>query len=173
MKNYTLSIFTEDRVGLLNRITILFTRRHYNIKSITAGQSEVNGIYRYTILVELNEEQVKKLIGQIEKQVEVIKAFYHEENALVNRELALYKIPVNALTNGEALSALLNRFHARIITVSPDFLAIEQSGSSNEIETLFQALEHYEILEFARSGQVAITKPMRTLSSYLKEFNYN
>lgn len=167
MKTYTISIFTEDRVGLLNRITILFTRRHINISSITASQSEVKGVYRYTIVANLEKKQVEKLIGQIEKQVEVIKAFYHEDTAIINRELALYKIHVDALTKGDTLSALLNQYHARIINVSSEFLAIEQSGSSQEIQSLFHDLEAYEILEFARSGQVAITKPMRTLSSYL------
>ncbi len=74
---YSISIFTEDIIGLLSRVTIIFTRRHINIESITASESEIKRIYRYTIVITVSEEQVKKIIGQIEKQVDVLKAFYH------------------------------------------------------------------------------------------------
>ena len=86
---YTISIFTEDIIGLLSRVTIIFTRRHINIESITASESEMKGIYRYTIVVTVSEEQVNKLVKQIEKQVEVLKAFYHISSEIISREIAL------------------------------------------------------------------------------------
>lgn len=180
MKNkFTLSIFTEDRIGLLNRITIIFTRRHINIQSITASESEVKGVFRYTIVVTEEEDLVKKLIGQIEKQVEVLKAFYHVENEIIGRELAIYKLSSKALTQGEEFTKLLNKHHARIVSVHADYLTVEKTGDDAEIKNLFQELAPYEVLEFACSGRVAVTKPMKTLSTYLKEIeskynlNYN
>ena len=78
-KTYTVSVFTENRIGILNRITIIFTRRHSNIDSITASESEVKGVFRYTIVLRTSENQVNKVIGQIEKLVDVLKAFVHQE----------------------------------------------------------------------------------------------
>jgi acetolactate synthase-1/3 small subunit len=168
-KKFTISIFTEDKIGLLNRITIIFTRRHINIQSITASESEIKGVYRYTIVVEVQEDQVKKLIGQIEKQVEVLKAFYHLDEEIISREIALYKISAQALAKSEELILLLNEHQAKIAIANAEYLAIEKTGNEKEIKLLFEKLEPYGMLEFARSGKVAITKPMKTLYTYLKE----
>lgn len=172
-KQYTLSIFTEDRIGLLNRITIIFTRRHINIESITASETEVKGIYRYTIVVNVSAELVAKLVGQIEKQVEVLKAFYHLTPEIISREVALYKIAVSALERNEEFNQLLQRNHAKILSLSPEYLIVEKTGDEHEIRKLFNELETFGILEFARSGKVAVTKPMKTLSTYLKELENN
>jgi len=96
-KEYTLSIFTENKIGLLNRITIIFTRRHVNIESITASESEVEGVYRYTIVIRCTREKAIKVVNQIEKLVEVLKAFMHEEHETVYQEIALYKIATSNL----------------------------------------------------------------------------
>ncbi|MBI3520918.1 MAG: acetolactate synthase small subunit, partial [Bacteroidetes bacterium] len=116
---YTLSVFTEDKIGLLNRITIIFTRRHINIESITASESEVKGIYRYTIVITVSQEQVEKLVGQIEKQVEVLKAFYHINNDILSREMALYKVSADALKENELFTRIVNENHAKILSISP------------------------------------------------------
>ncbi len=126
-KKFTISIFTEDKIGLLNRITIIFTRRHINIQSITASESEIKSVYRYTIVVEVQEDQVKKLIGQIEKQVEVLKAFYHEDEEIISREIALYKISAQALGKSDELTLLLNEHQAKIAIANAEYLAIEKT----------------------------------------------
>lgn len=166
---YTISIFTEDRIGLLNRITIIFTRRHINIESITASETEVKGIYRYTIVATLSKELVEKLVKQIDKQIEVLKAFYHLQPEIVSREIALYKVSANALNEGEYLAGIVDAHHAKIISVTPSYIIIEKTGDEREINTLFSNLEKFGMLEFARSGMVAVTKPMKTLTTYLKE----
>jgi acetolactate synthase-1/3 small subunit len=119
---YTLSVFTEDKIGLLNRITIIFTRRHINIESITASESEVKGIYRYTIVVTVSHEQVEKLVGQIEKQVDVLKAFYHTNNDILSREMALYKVSADALKENELFTRIVNENHAKILSISPEYI---------------------------------------------------
>lgn len=82
-KTFTVSIFTENSIGMLNRITIIFTRRHLNIDSIIASESEVKDVHRYTITLKTTREKIDKVLGQIEKLVDVIKAFVHEENEIV------------------------------------------------------------------------------------------
>lgn len=171
--NYTISIFTEDNIGLLNRITIIFTRRHINIESITASESEVKGIYRYTITVTVSHELVEKLVKQIDKQIEVLKAFYHLSEEIISRELALYKLSSKALQNNEVFNKIVNEHHARIISVTSDYITVEKTGNELEIQTLFNSLEQFGMLEFARSGKVAVTKPMKTLTTYLKEIEKN
>ncbi len=170
---HILSVFTEDRIGLLNRLTILFTRRHINIESITASVTEVKGIYRYTIVAFITKEMADKLIGQMDKQIEVLKAFYHTSQDIVSSELALYKIGARALSNHEMFTRTVHVNHARILTISGDYIVVEKTGDEQEIMKLFYELEAFGILEFARSGKVAITKPMKTLSTYLRETENN
>src|ERR1700739_3764535 len=131
---YIISVFTEDKIGLLNRITIIFTRRHINIESITASEIEVKGIYRYTIVVTVTKEQVEKLVKQIEKQVEVFKAFYHLNSQVLSREIALYKVPTEALKENELFTRIVRENHANILSVSPEFIVLEKTGEEREIQ---------------------------------------
>src|SRR5690554_160829 len=87
-KTYTVSVFTENSIGMMNRVTIIFTRRHLNIDSITASESEVKGVFRYTIVLRTTREQVDKVIGQLEKLIDVFKAFVHEDSEVVHQEIA-------------------------------------------------------------------------------------
>ncbi|MDD3722342.1 MAG: acetolactate synthase small subunit [Lutibacter sp.] len=167
-KIFTLSVFTENSIGILNRITVILTRRHLNIDSITASESEVKDVFRYTIVLRTTKEQVDKVIGQIEKLLDVLKAFVHEESEIVHQEIALYKIKTETLTSG-AIEKVIRENHARILTVDPLFMVIEKTGHVAETQLLFERLKPFGILEFARSGRVAVTKPMKELSSYLKE----
>lgn len=169
-RTFTVSVFTENRIGILNRITIIFTRRHLNIDSITASESEVKGVFRYTIVLRTTKEQVDKVIGQIEKLVDVLKAFVHEESEIVHQEIALYKIKTERLTNGD-VEKVIRENHARILTVDPLFMVIEKTGHVEETQLLFDRLKPFGILAFARSGRVAVTKPMKELSAYLKELD--
>lgn len=167
-RTFTISVFTENSIGILNRITIIFTRRHLNIDSITASESEIKDVFRYTIVLRTTKEQVSKVIGQIEKLIEVFKAFVHEEWEIVHQEIALYKIKTDSLTSGN-IEKVIRENHARILTVDQNFMVIEKTGHVTETQLLFERLKPYGILEFARSGRVAVTKPMKELSMYLKE----
>jgi acetolactate synthase-1/3 small subunit len=175
-KRFTISVFTEDIVGVLNRVTIIFTRRKINIESIAASESELNGIHRYTIVVSESEDLVKKVALQLEKQVEVIKAVYQEEHEIIYQEIALYKVPTDVLANGGEAEKIVRAHFARVLSVEPQFTVLEKTGHKEETQALFTDLEPYGILEFVRSGRIAITKPMRTLKSVVEELetnNYN
>lgn len=172
-KTYTISVFSEDIVGLLNRVTIIFTRRHINIENIITSETEVKGIYRYTIVVTMEEERLKKIVKLIEKQVEVMKAFYHSDEEIFSREIALYKISSEAINQNEEFQRIINAYNAKIVGISYDYVVVEKSGSEDKIKKLFYDLEKFGMLEFSRSGRVVVTKPMKTLSSYLKELEQN
>lgn len=167
--NYTLSVFTENRVGMLQRLSVIFTRRHVNIESITASESEVKNVFRYSIVVHVTEDMAKKLNAQLSKQVEVLRAFYHRSSEVVAQEIALYKISGTALNENEAFNSVLHTYNARILNFSPEYIVVEKTGNAAEIHSLFHQLKSFGMLEFARSGQVAVTKPMKTLTEYLME----
>jgi acetolactate synthase-1/3 small subunit len=168
-KRYTISVFTEDMVGLLNRVTIVFTRRKINIESIAASDSEVQNIHRYTIVINETEDLVKKVTLQLDKQVEVIKAVYHLDEEIIYQEIALFKVPTNILMQGGEAEHIVRSHHARVLSVESEFTVIEKTGHKEETQHLFDELAPYGILEFVRSGRVAITKPMRTLTSIVNE----
>ena len=169
---YTISIYTEDNVGLLGRMTQIFTRRKMNIASITASESEVKGVHRFTIVVPTNSDFARKVVQQINKQVGVLKAFLHTDDTTVYQEIALYKIRTSVLTSGDhKVEKIIRKHFARILTVEPNFVVIEKTGHKEENIALYNDLEPLGILEFVRSGRVAITKPMKELATYLKELD--
>ncbi|MGB0522513.1 MAG: acetolactate synthase small subunit [Flammeovirgaceae bacterium] len=168
-KIHTISIFTENHVGLLQRITILFTRRQINIESLNVSASEVKGIHRYTIVIKETEEHVKKVVKQIEKLVEVIKSFYHTDEETVYLEIALYKLPIDALANGFQIEQFVRENQAHVLTIEKDFFILEKTGHKAETQALLEKLEPFGLLEFVRSGRVAVNKSMKNVSEYLKE----
>jgi len=168
-KRYTISVFTEDNVGLLNRVTIVFTRRKINIESIAASESEVENIHRYTIVIFEDFETVRKVVLQLERQVEIVRAFYHLDEETVYQEIALYKVPTNVLAVGNEAEKIVRAHYARVLSVEPEFTVLEKTGHKEETQALFDELEPFGILEFVRSGRIAITKPMRTLKSIVEE----
>ena len=168
---YNISVFTENSVGMLNRITIIFTRRNINIESITASESEIEGIHRYTIVVKEPKETVRKVVSQIEKQIDVVKAFYHSDDEVVYQEIALYKLPTNMLASGGDAERIVRAHHARILTIESEFTILEKTGYPEEIKELFTELKPFGLLEFVRSGRVAISKPMKTLEQHIEDMN--
>jgi acetolactate synthase I/III small subunit len=168
-KQYTISILTENKVGLLNRVTIILTRRNINIESLNTSESEVHGIYRYTLVIRTTEEQALKVVKQIEKLVEVVGAYMYEDNNIIFQEIALYKIPTSIWSNGNNIEQIIRDNHARILTIEPEYIVIEKTGHKKDTQELFDKLEPFGILEFVRSGRVAISKPMKHVTTYLKE----
>jgi acetolactate synthase I/III small subunit len=169
-QEYTITAFSENSIGLLNRITIIFTRRQVNIESLTVSQSSIPGIHKFTIVVKVTQEKVEKVTKQIEKLVEVLKAFYHTNDEIIQQELALYKVPTEALMKSNEIESLVRNSGARILEITPDYTVIEKTGYKTETEDLFQKLDAYGVTQFTRSGTVAVTKsPKELLTAYLKE----
>jgi len=169
-KEFTISIFSENDIGLLNEVTIVFSRRKINIESLTVSESEVKGVYRFTIVAFIDEARIENIVRQLEKIIGVFKALYFEANEIVHQEVALYKIANSSKLNGD-LEALLRSTNAKILTVNPDFLVIERVGYKAENQSLFNELEQYGVLQFARSGRVAVSCQQKEFTAYLKELS--
>ncbi len=166
-KSYTISIFTENIPGLLHRITTVFTKRSINLDSFTASESEVEGIYRFTIVINATHEQTVKLVKQIDRMVGVFNAFMHHEEDVVHQEVALYKMPTHSLINGK-IEEIIRDHGARILSVEPDYLVIEKTGRHRETQVLLKELKPYGVLEFVRSGLVAVMKRNYNLEKYMQ-----
>ncbi|TVZ25287.1 acetolactate synthase small subunit [Gillisia sp. Hel_I_86] len=170
-KNYTVSIYTENNIGLLSRIAAIFLKRHINIESITASKSEVNEVMRFIIVVKVSEEQVKKIVGQIEKQIEVIRAYYHTDEELIFQETALYKVNSAEFVEDLTIQDFIKETNARIVTVTSKFFVIEKTGKRHEIDNLYDKLKPYGLMQFVRSGKIAVSKNEMPISSILEDFN--
>ncbi len=170
-KSFTISIFTENSIGLLNRITSMFTRRHLNIDSLNTSESELAGVHRFTIVVKTTAEQVKKLVLQIEKQVEVLRAVYHQDDETVFQEIALYKVSTKSVADGNLVEKLIRDNHARILSMEQDFMIIEKTGHKEETQELLEFLKPYGLIEFVRSGRVSVMKPMEESNELRKRIS--
>lgn len=171
MNQYTISVYTENNIGLLNRISAIFQRRHINIESMNISDSEIEGVSRFTILVNMTEVNVKKIIGQIEKQIEVIKAFYHTDDDTIYLESCMFKIKSDLLFEERQIQNIIKDSDARIVTVNRDFFVLEKSGRRREIEMLYRELSAFGIMQFVRSGRIAVTKDEMRISTILDAFN--
>ncbi len=170
---YTISIYSENNVGLLNRISAIFLKRHINIESLTTSPSEITDVFRFVIVVNVTEAHVKKLVQQIEKQVDVIKAFYHTDEETIFQETALYKVKTNFLFEERQIQNFIKQSHANIVTVSPEFFVIEKTGFRHETEQLRDQLAPFGLLQFVRSGRLSVTKAPMGISKILNSFTEN
>lgn len=170
---YTVSIYTENNIGLLNRISAIFQRRHINIESLNTSPSEIYGVSRFTIVVYMDEVNIKKIIGQIEKQVEVIKAFYHTEEETIYQVSGLFKIKSDLLFEERQIQNIIKESNARIVTVNRDFFVLEKSGKREEVRDLYDKLEKFGIMQFTRSGRIAVTKDEMKISAMLQSIKNN
>lgn len=164
---YTVSIYTENNIGLLNRISAIFQRRHINVESINSSVSEIKNVTKWIMVVKLSEEQIKKIIGQIEKQVEVIKAYYHTEEETIYQESCMFKIKSNLLLNELQIQNIIKESNANIVTVNKEFFVIEKSGRKEEIDLLYEELSVFGIMQYTRSGRIAVTKDEMKISTML------
>ena len=168
---YTISIYTENNIGLLNRISAIFLKRHINFLSFSTSQSEIPDVFRFVIVVKMTESGVKKIVQQIEKQVDVIKAFYHTDEETIFQESALYKVKSSYLFEERQIQNIIKDSHANIVTVSPEFFVIEKTGFRHETEKLREDLVPYGLLQFVRSGRISVTKSAMGISEILNNFN--
>src|SRR5258705_12630719 len=171
-QEFTITVYTENQIGLLNRIAIIFSRRKINIESLNTSPSEVESIHRFTIVVSETEEVIKKLVRQIEKQVEVLKAYYNTADEIVWQELALYKVSTNEIAEKVKVERLLRQHGARAVAIRKDFTIFETTGHREETDVLVKVLEPYGLIEFVRSAREAIIKTSEGFHEKIKEFEW-
>ena len=169
-QEFTFTVYTENQVGLLNRIAIIFSRRKINIESLNTSPSEIEGIHRFTIVVHETEQVARKLAAQIEKQVEVLKAYFNTNDEIVWQELALYKVPTDEIAEKVKVERLLREHGARAVVIRRDYTIFETSGHREETDNLLKVLEPFGLIEFVRTGRVAIIKNSSGFHEKLREF---
>jgi acetolactate synthase I/III small subunit len=168
IKKYTVSIYSENNLGLLNRISAIFLKRHLSIDSITSSESEIKDIFRFVIVVKVDDVLIKKVITQIEKQIEVIAAYYHTDEETIYLETSLFKLKSSSLFEEKNIQTIIKNNHANIVTVTTDYFVIEKTGRREETEKLYKELENYGILQFVRSGRISVTKEAMKITKILE-----
>ena len=170
-KLYTVIIFSENTVGLLNQITIIFTRRQLNIETLSVSPSAHHGVHKFTITTFADSNMIDRVVKQIEKRVDIIKAFYHTDEDLVFQEIALYKLSAERFPGILEVDTLIRKYNARVLDINADYVVLEKSGHYEETQALFDELKQCigkGVLQFIRSGRIAITKSkIERLSDWL------
>lgn len=165
-QEYIITVFSENKVGLLSQITTVFTCRSVNIESLTTSESAIHGIHKFTIVVRTTPERVEQLVRQIEKRIDVLRTFVYTPDEVVQQEIALYKV-----TRSRNVERLVRDHNVRILEVDPDYIVVEKTGHKAETQALFELLQPYGVQQFVRSGTVAVIKSQHELlNEYLEEF---
>jgi acetolactate synthase I/III small subunit len=169
-QEYIITVFSEDHIGLLSRITIVFTRRKINIDSLTVSESAIAGVFKFTIVIRETPDRVEKVVGQLEKIVDVMKVFANTNDEMIYQEIALYKVSTEFLFDSDEVEKIVRNSGARILEVTREYVVIEKTGHSDETQRLFDELNVFGVTQFIRSGRVAITRStIERLSVFLQE----
>ncbi|MDO4172976.1 MAG: acetolactate synthase small subunit [Prevotellaceae bacterium] len=157
---YTLQVYTENIAGILNQITAVFTRRQINIESLNVSPSSIKGIHKYTITAYCDEPTIQKVVKQIEKKIDVVKAHYYLNSDLFLVEVALFKIATPQIMVNPEMSRAIRHANARITEVNETFCIVVCEGTTDHILNLFHELNKNpdNILQFTRSGRIAVTR---------------
>ena len=163
MSTHVLSLLVEDKPGLLTRVAGLFARRGFNIESLAVGHSEIDGLSRITVVVDVEDLPLEQVTKQLNKLINVIKIVELDPNQSVQREHLLIKVRVDNATRSQVLEAV-NLFRARVVDVSTDAVVIEVTGDSGKTTAFLRVLEPYGIKEIAQSGLLAIGRGGKSIT---------
>ena len=161
--SHVLSLLVEDKPGLLTRVAGLFARRGFNIESLAVGASEIEGLSRITVVVDVEELPLEQVTKQLNKLINVIKIVELDPSQAVTREHMLIKVRVDNTTRSQVLEAV-TLFRARVVDVASDALVIEATGDSGKIQAFLRVLEPYGIKEIAQSGLLAIGRGSKSIT---------
>ena len=163
MSRHVLSLLVEDKPGLLTRVAGLFARRGFNIESLAVGHSELEGLSRITVVVDVDALPLEQVTKQLNKLINVVKIVELDPTQAVEREHLLIKVRVDNTTRSQILEAV-NLFRARVVDVAPHALVIEVTGDSGKVQAFLRVLEPYGIKELAQSGLLAIGRGAKSIS---------
>ena len=161
--SHVLSLLVEDKPGLLTRVAGLFARRGFNIESLAVGHSEIEGLSRITVVVDVEELPLEQVTKQLNKLINVIKIVELDPAQSVQREHLLIKVRVDNSTRSQVLEAV-TLFRARVVDVATDALVIEVTGDSSKVQAFLRILEPYGIKEIAQSGLLAIGRGGKSIT---------
>jgi acetolactate synthase-1/3 small subunit len=171
-KLYTLLVYSENVAGILNQVTAVFTRRQVNIESLNVSASSIPGVHKYTITAwSSDEDQIIKIVRQIEKKIDVVKANYFTDEQLFIRESGLYKLATPMVLDNPEISRTIRRYDAHIIEVNPTYTIVMKHGITEDIISLYRALDKFGcVLQYTRSGRIAVTRgTQEQVSEFLEQ----
>jgi len=163
MPSHVLSLLVEDRPGLLTRVAGLFARRGFNIASLAVGVTEVPGISRITVVVDVDDFPLEQVTKQLNKLINVIKIVELEQSSSVQRQHMLVKVRTDNATRSNVLE-VVNLFRASVVDYAPDALVVEVTGDQGKVDALLRALEPFGIKELAQSGLLAIGRGGKSIT---------
>lgn len=165
---FTISVFTENQVSLLHQISMVFSRRCLNIESLTVSACSIEGVHKFTITCNSTREMMEYVVKQIEKRIDVLKAFVHTDDEIIFQEVALYKLPTASVLDNK-IEEIVRDHGARVLEIHPEYTIFEKTGHTDEIKHLFDKLQPLGLRQFVRSGRVAVTKsPIERVDEYLE-----
>ena len=170
---YTLTIYTENQVGLINKIAIMFSRRKISLESMNSSPSEIAGIYRFTIVVSETEGVVRNLVKQLEKLVDVFKVYFNTNDEIVWQQMALYKVNTAVIMKEVKVERLLREFGAKAVVIRDDYTVFEATGQDEEINKLLEELSKYGLIEFVKSARIAIIKNSKGIHNKVLKMEAN
>lgn len=149
-QEFTITIYTENNMGLINRIALLFFKKRINITKINAGPTDVAEVQQFTIVVTETEENIQNMIHQIEKQVDVLRAYYNADNESDKYETVVYKVPTRVIVSQQKVERLLHFYEANIVVRCNDYTVFEVTDQKSKINELEEALEPWGLESFVR-----------------------
>ncbi|TAJ43912.1 acetolactate synthase small subunit [Methanofollis fontis] len=165
MKPHTLHVLVENRAGVLSRVAGLFSRRGFNIESLTVGTCEEPGMSRMTIVVLGDDAEVEQVKKQLNKLIDIIKVSDITERSTVERELALIKVTAEPGESRAEVMQIASIFRAHIIDVGAKSVILQVTGDSDKIDALEGLLRQYGIREFVRTGKIALIRGSKSSKS--------
>ncbi len=156
---YTLLVYSENVVGVLNQVTAVFARRQVNIESLNVSASSISGIHKYTITCWSTPDLIAKITKHVEKKIDVVKANYYTDDELFIHEIALFKISTPVLLDNSEISRIIRKHDARMMEVNPTYSTVLMAGLTEDISDLYGQLDAYKcLLQYTRSGHIAVTR---------------
>ena len=172
-QEFTLTIYTENQVGLINKIAIMFSRRKISLESLNSSPSEIENIYRFTLVVRETEQVVKNLVRQLEKIVDVFRVYCNTNDEIIWQLMALYKVPTTVIMKDVKVERLLREFGAKAVVIREDYTVFEATGQEEEINSLLKELDKYGLIEFVRSSRIAIIKSSEGIHKQVLDMEKN
>lgn len=167
---YTVTVYSENQIGLLNQISNIFTRRSLNISSLSVSASAMEGVHKFTITTSTTKDLIEKVVKQIEKRIDVVKAFYYTDEEIIFKEIALYKVDTEKLLESGDFEGIVSRNNARIVEMNRNFAVILKTGSGEETQALYEELSGFGVRQFVRSGRISVSKSMdEPVNTFIRE----
>lgn len=172
-EKYTLTVYTENQLELINKIAIMFLRKKINLVNLNISECEIDKMHRFTIVIRTTLEIVQNLVHQIEKIIDVFRCYCNIDEEIFSAQTALYKLPTDMMINNESLDLLFKKYNAAFLSIEKEYTVFEVTAQENEIDNLTTILNQYELVEFVKSSKIALIKGSEGFAKELSEMeNY-